>query len=206
MELGSLGACEAYSARFWMPDPSHGTGTVWYSYEVSGVHWITLSNYHPFTSGSDQYTWLKADLAAIDRTQTPWVFVNTHAPWYNTNSAHQGDGEKQRQALESMLYGAGVDAVFTGHVHAYERNHRAFNKARDPKGPVYITIGDGGNREGLASKWLPTTPVSAFRMATYGHGELAIQHETPVHWSWQTNPDAEVKPEDDLWIVNGQDC
>jgi hypothetical protein len=44
--------------------------------------------------------------------------VNTHAPWYNTNSAHQGDGEAQRKSLEHLLYDAGVDAVFTGHVHA----------------------------------------------------------------------------------------
>ena len=200
---------------------------------MAGVHWITLSNYHPFTSGSDQYNWLKSDLDSIDRTTTPWVFVNTHAPWYNTNSAHQGDGEAQRKALEPLLYGAGVDAVFTGHVHACkfrrkstprtkkarpkkqtpnpnpatpinltdERNHRAYNNARDPKGPVYITIGDGGNREGLASKWLAQTPVSAFRQATFGHGELVIVNATAAHWSWHTNPDAESKTEDELWIV-----
>jgi hypothetical protein len=113
-----LGGFTAYAARFAMPAPAAGTTNVWYSLNVAGVHWITLSNYHPFTAGSAQYNWLKADLAAIDRTQTPWVFVNTHAPWYNTNSAHQGDGEAQRQALEPLLYGAGVDGVFSGHVHA----------------------------------------------------------------------------------------
>ena len=105
-----------------------------------------------------------------------------------------------------MLYTAGVDAVFTGHVHvrpvwlfalrlqvtfftprhptpplaslsplsrqAYERNHRAYNNQRDPNGPVYITIGDGGNREGLATTWLKQTPVSAYRMATYVRSTL----------------------------------
>jgi hypothetical protein len=200
------GAFVAYAARFWMPNPSHGVSTVWYSVDIAGAHWITLSNYHPFSSGSAQYAWLQSDLAAIDRTQTPWVFVNTHAPWYNTNSAHQGDGEAQRKALESLLYKAGVDAVFTGHVHAYERNHRAYNNKRDPNGPVYITIGDGGNREGLASKWLAQTPVSAYRMATYGHGEITLVNATHVHWGWHTNPDAEDQTEDDLWIVKGQDC
>ena len=134
------------------------------------------------------------------------MFVNTHAPWYNTNSAHQGDGEAQRKSLEAMLYGAGVDAVFTGHVHAYERNHRAYNNARDAKGPVYITIGDGGKREGLATKWLTQTPVSAYRMATYGHGELSVVNATHAFWGWHTNPDAETKTEDSLWLVKGQDC
>ncbi len=79
---------------------------------------ICLSNYHDFSKGSAQYTWLQADLAAIDRSATPWVFVNTHAPWYNSNSAHQGDGEAQRKSFEPLFYAAGVDAVFTGHVHA----------------------------------------------------------------------------------------
>ena len=65
-----------------MPAPASGVDTTWYSLDIAGVHWITLSNYHDFTSGSPQYNWLKADLAAIDRTVTPWVMVNTHAPWW----------------------------------------------------------------------------------------------------------------------------
>jgi hypothetical protein len=105
---------KAYAARMAMPAPATDADNVWYSVDIGSVHWITLSNYHPFASGSPQYNWLKADLAAIDRTATPWIFVNTHAPWYSTNTAHQGDGEKQRQALEPMLHAAGVDAVFTG--------------------------------------------------------------------------------------------
>lgn len=64
-----------------MPAPASGVDTTWYSMDIAGVHWITLSNYHDFTSGSPQYNWLKSDLAAIDRSTTPWVFVNTHAPW-----------------------------------------------------------------------------------------------------------------------------
>ena len=52
---------------------------------------------------------------------------------------------------------------------------------------MYITIGDGGNREGLATKWLAQTPVSAFRMATYGHGELQVVNATAAHWTWHTN-------------------
>ena len=100
---------EAYAARFAMPAPASGVDTVWYSLDIAGVHWVTLSNYHPFTSGSEQYNWLKADLAAVDKAVTPWIFVNTHAPYYNTNTAHQGDGEAQRKALESMLFDAGVD-------------------------------------------------------------------------------------------------
>lgn len=35
-------------------------------------------------------------------------------------------------------------------VHAYERSNRVYNYKLDPCGPVYITVGDGGNREKMA--------------------------------------------------------
>lgn len=37
--------------------------------------------------------------------------------------------------------------LFTLQVHAYERMNRVFNYTLDPCGPVYITVGDGGNIE-----------------------------------------------------------
>lgn len=37
-------------------------------------------------------------------------------------------------------------------VHAYERSNRVYNYTLDPCGPVYITVGDGGNREKMAIK------------------------------------------------------
>jgi len=40
--------------------------------------------------------WLKADLAAVDRSVTPWVFVGFHQPYVNSNTAHpiQTEGER----------------------------------------------------------------------------------------------------------------
>ncbi len=111
-----------------------------------------------------------------------------------------------RVEMEPLLYKAGVDLVMAGHVHAYERNHRTYNYARDPNGPTYITIGDGGNREGLATAWYQPQPVwSNFRDALYGHGQLEVVNATHVHWTWHANPDAEPTIEDDFWLVKGQD-
>jgi predicted phosphohydrolase len=64
---------------------------------------------------------LKRDLAGVDRRRTPWLLALLHAPWYNTNEAHQDEGESMRAAMERLLYEARVDVVFAGHVHAYER-------------------------------------------------------------------------------------
>lgn len=112
----------AYNARWRMPyEQSNSTSNLYYSFEVAGAHVVMLGSYTDFHFQSDQHKWLKADLMGVDRRRTPWVFVLVHAPWYNTNEAHQGEGESMRQAMEELVYEARVDAVFAGHVHAYER-------------------------------------------------------------------------------------
>lgn len=58
--------------------------------------------------------WLKADLAAVDRSRTPWLVVGMHAPWYNSNTAHQGEVEDMRRSMEGLLFSYGVDLVFAG--------------------------------------------------------------------------------------------
>ena len=99
---------------------------------------------------------------------------------YNSNSVHcdEYEGEGQRKALEQMLYAAGVDACFYGHVHSYERSHRSLEFAADDCAPVHIVIGDGGNREGIAGPWTQPQPDwSAFREGSYGHGTLQVRVE-----------------------------
>jgi hypothetical protein len=112
----------AFNARWQMPyKESKSTSNLYYSFQVAGTHIIMLGSYAEFDTDSEQYAWLVADLAKIDRKRTPWVVVVLHAPWYNTNIAHQGEGESMRIAMEELLYKARVDLVYSGHVHAYER-------------------------------------------------------------------------------------
>lgn len=65
---------------------------------------------------------LQNDLAKVDRSKTPWLITILHAPWYNTNHAHQGNGDAMKADMEEVLYNANVDLVVGGHVHAYERS------------------------------------------------------------------------------------
>nr|GEX79984.1 probable purple acid phosphatase 20 [Tanacetum cinerariifolium] len=194
----------AYNARWHMPyEESGSTSNLYYSFEVSGVHVIMLGSYTDCDSGSDQYRWLESDLKKVDRSKTPWLVVLIHAPWYNSNTAHQGEKESvdMMESMEGLLYEAHVDVVFAGHVHAYERFYRVYNEKADNCGPVHITIGDGGNREGLASKYKEPQPtISAFREASFGHGELEMVNATYAKWSWHRNDDDESVQSDSVWI------
>ncbi|CAL5388014.1 unnamed protein product [Camellia sinensis] len=123
---------------------------------------------------ADQYKWLERDLANVDRSITPWLVATWHPPWYSSYKAHYREVECMRVAMEELLYSYGVDIIFNGHqivielacergivyplikgcltitFHAYERSNRVYNYTLDPCGPVYITVGDGGNREKMA--------------------------------------------------------
>ncbi|XP_062224752.1 purple acid phosphatase 22-like [Phragmites australis] len=196
----------AYGARWRMPYEESGSASnLYYSFDAAGgaVHVVMLGSYAYFNASSDQYMWLARDLAGVDRRATPWLVVLLHAPWYNTNAAHQGEGEAMRKAMERLLYEARVDVVFAGHVHAYERFTRVYNNEANPCGPVYITIGDGGNREGLAfdfEKNHRLAPLSVTREASFGHGRLSVVNATMAHWAWHRNDDADSVVRDELWL------
>ena len=185
--------------------------------------------------GSPQALWLAADLAAVNRAVTPWVVVAIHqraspkrAPpatglashphppflllppssaFVNSNKAHSmaTEGAPVQAALEALLYQYKVDVLLSGHVHAYERSCKLFNYTCNADGPVYITIGDGGNREGLAAAWATPQPAwSLFRQASFGHGALFAPNASALQWSWRQNPWLEPALTDAVWIRKGE--
>ncbi|XP_051135312.1 purple acid phosphatase 18-like [Andrographis paniculata] len=195
---------KSYNARWKMPYEESASGSnLYYSFEVAGVHAIMLGSYTDYDENSEQYAWLKADLAKVDRKRTPWLIALFHVPWYNSNEAHQGEGDSMKASMEKLLHAAGVDVMLAGHVHAYERTGRVYNDKRDPCGAVHITIGDGGNREGLANAYLNPRPEwSIFRDASFGHGELTIVNSSHALWSWHRNDYDEPVRSDQVWITS----
>ena len=178
---------------------------IWYfSYEAGPAHVISVSSFYPggFGPSSPLTVWLKNDLASVDRTKTSWLLVVIHAPLYNSNSAHQGDGENFRLAYEQLLIQAKVNAIFTGHVHSYERTTVVNNNTVVPpgKGIVHFNVGDGG--AALYTTWLPQPAWSAFRQATWGHGELQIMNSSTAIWTWNRNEDNANKVADSYVLLN----
>ncbi|XP_056691106.1 probable purple acid phosphatase 20 isoform X2 [Spinacia oleracea] len=204
----------SYNARWHMPfEESKSPSNLYYSFDVaSEVHVIMLGSYTDFGQGSSQYIWLESDLNKVDRKKTPWVVVLVHAPWYSSNKAHSGEYESvgMRKAMEQLLYHGKVDLVFSGHVHAYERFTRVYNGIANKCGPVHITIGDGGNREGLATEYTEPKPeISIFREASFGHGQLQVVNSTHAQWTWHRNEDSLSIATDSIWlttVISDPDC
>ena len=139
----------AYNARFQMPYLATYFDTsknLFYSYNVGPAHVLVMCSYCNYSVGSAHYDFVEADLKTVDPGMTPWTIVIVHAPWYNSNKVHRTEGVPMREVYEDMFRGR-VDFVFAGHVHAYERCYNTYNSTVDESGPIYITIGDGGNRQ-----------------------------------------------------------
>ncbi|KAK6934445.1 Calcineurin-like phosphoesterase domain, ApaH type [Dillenia turbinata] len=106
---------------------------------------------------------------------------------------------------------AGVHVIMLGSYAEYDESSeqyswlqkRIYNGHSDSCGAVHITIGDGGNREGLAHRYKDPQPDwSVFREASFGHGELKIVNSTHAFWGWHRNDDDEPIRSDQVWITS----
>ena len=117
-------------------DPDQGRG-LYYSTVLPGVATVVSLSTYTFTdsfSASDpMFQWLRRELAAVDREQTPWLIVQMHASFYSTSLVHSYEVECMRQAYEPLFREFGVDLVFSGHDHDYERSAPTYDYSVDPE-------------------------------------------------------------------------
>eukprot|EP00928_Gymnodinium_smaydae_P037113 TRINITY_DN25816_c0_g1_i1.p1 TRINITY_DN25816_c0_g1~~TRINITY_DN25816_c0_g1_i1.p1 ORF type:complete len:688 (+),score=43.79 TRINITY_DN25816_c0_g1_i1:64-2064(+) len=181
-----------FEYRYPMPfRQSDALSSFEFAYEAGPVYVIGIEGSYA-TSGhkSPQWNFVADKLAQVDRARTPWVVVMFHTPWYNSNAVHYEEGLKHQHDMEELLYMHGVDIVFNGHIHSYERSFPVYKYARNDCGTTHIVMGDGGNYEGPAvyegSGWTQPQPSwSAFREAAYGPGLLTVINETHAEWEWR---------------------
>ena len=130
------GTDQYYIDTFYLPTNS-ATGTKhFYSFDHGDAHFVSLCvpTRTPFAAiapyrleiGSTQYRWLTNDLARSDK---PWKILFMHSPLFSS-SAHRwddydGNGLEDRVELQNILLPVakqyGVQAMFAGHDHNYER-------------------------------------------------------------------------------------
>ncbi|XP_059289647.1 bifunctional purple acid phosphatase 26 [Lycium ferocissimum] len=213
--MGEVVPFRSFLNRYPTPyKASKSSNPLWYAVKRASAHIIVLSSYSPFVKYTPQWHWLKQELKKVNREETPWLIVLMHVPLYNSNEAHFMEGESMRSAYERWFVKYRVDVIFAGHVHAYERSYRISNihynvssgdayPVPDKRAPVYITVGDGGNCEGLASRFRDPQPeYSAFREASYGHSTLEIKNRTHAFYHWNRNDDGNKVTTDSFTLQN----
>ncbi|KAF5818132.1 putative Acid phosphatase [Helianthus annuus] len=73
----------------------------------------------------------------------------------------------------------------------------------DASAPVHITIGDGGNQEGLLYEMVDPQPkYSAFREPSYGHATFEIKNRNTAYYAWHRNQDGYSVEADSVWFHN----
>ncbi|HET9706089.1 MAG TPA: metallophosphoesterase [Vicinamibacterales bacterium] len=116
-----------------------------------------------------QVKWIETALAGA---QEEWKIVVFHHPIYSDGDRH-GPNVSLRVVLEPLLVRHGVDVVFTGHEHIYER-------IREQKGIPHFIVGSSGQLRKGGVTPSPDTAASfaddnAFLIATIAGAEMAFQ-------------------------------
>jgi len=135
-------------------------GEYYYSYRVGDIEFFMLDSnmgHHDQNRPgfrAKQKAWLEQ---ALKKSTAKWKFAGHHHPVYSSDENDYGDTYKEKSANGDVrvrddfleLYEKyGVDMVFFGHLHSYERTWPIKNGRVDRNGVVYVqTGGAGGNLE-----------------------------------------------------------
>jgi len=134
-----------------IPLPSNGMSSRYYSFNWGPASFVSLNNndaeFWPHTKMP--LIWLEREMSNFDLDKyTLWKFAYFHQPMFNSKLSRTDKYELIPTWLP-ILDNHGVDIVFTGHNHFYERtypmNHLGqINTSEttnfiDPESPIYIT-------------------------------------------------------------------
>jgi hypothetical protein len=116
-----------------------------------------------------QLGWLEA---ALQDAREPWKIAYFHHPLYG-NAGRHGSAVDLRVLLEPLLVRYGIDVVFSGHDHVYER-------LKPQKGIHYFVAGSGGKLRRGDLKRAATTAAGfdqeqAFMVVEIAGDELTFQ-------------------------------
>ena len=125
----ALGNHDDASERFYKPFNMNGAN--YYSFKKGNVHFFALdSNY----MDPKQLDWLQKQLQGAGNDE--WKVCFFHHPLYSSARKH-GPATDLRLLLEPIFVKYGVNVVFAGHEHVYER-------LQQQKGIYYFTEGSSG--------------------------------------------------------------
>ncbi|GAQ85317.1 purple acid phosphatases superfamily protein [Klebsormidium nitens] len=194
----------------WGGNAPGGSGRVgrirapWYSFDHGMVHLVMMSTEHDFRRGSEQYAFLAADLAGVNRLRTPWVVFNGHRPMYIdsiNDDEPDGDlpvGRELKRWIEPLLREYKVELALWGHHHSYQRTcpvyqDRCIRANADDSfaATVHLVIGMGGAGTCLNIK--PVAPGWTEYVNVEQHGYLRMTvNETRLLFEFIGNNEGSV--------------
>lgn len=155
----------------------------WYSFEQGPLHVVMVHTELSSRTASRQHTFVAADLAAVDRSRTPWVIVMGHRQMYGHCGSFCNAIQNQLDDLEPLLAQHKVDIAFWGHIHYAQRTCPMLNGTcvthKDNAGydaPIHAIVGNAGQRLSgfplLRSKW------SVYQAQEWGFSHVTIHNAT----------------------------
>ena len=174
-------------------------GNAYYSYRHGLVHTIMLNSYTSLLDGSLQRSWLtEIALPNVDRSITPWLIIVFHTPLYTTFKSHINEINPtlmKDSGIRQLFQRYKVNLVISGHDHAYMRT-KPLNPngsvAESKAGPIFWTLGAGGNREGHSEYINPIQQedwVDKRDDDEFGFGLFFAQNYTHAHLQWMRDDD-----------------
>jgi predicted phosphodiesterase len=175
---------EPYFRNFHLPRNDQTGSETFYSFDYGHAHFVCLNTQDYSGVSSHQRRWLIRDL---ERNTKPWKFVYFHMPPYTAGYLEQGgskiplDTPAVRENLVPLFEQYGVDVVFSGHCHSYERTFPlvggqvAGGEAEpwysNPRGPIYVVTGGGGAR----LLGLDSSPLNAREILAHHFVEMELR-------------------------------
>ncbi len=121
----------------------------YYSFDYGNAHFTIIDSNADLSPGSKQLQWIIADLSA---SKAKWKFVAHHHPPFSSDKDDYGNtdfwlskrGDPRVQSLIPIYEKHGVDIVWCGHIHNYERTWPIRDgKVDQSNGVIYIQAGGG---------------------------------------------------------------
>jgi Calcineurin-like phosphoesterase len=153
----ALGNHDSQTNRFYKPWNMNGER--YYAFAKKNVKFFVLDSDY---MDPKQLQWVDTELKSA---RDDWKIVYFHHPLYSSGGRH-GSEVDLRVTLEPLFVKYGVNVVYSGHDHIYER-------IRPQKGIYYFVSGSGGQLRGGDLKKSPLTAAGYDAEQTFMLNEIA---------------------------------
>lgn len=177
---------------------SNTGSALFYSFEAGLVHYLVFNSETYIAGGiAKMLAFMAADLAAVNRTRTPWVVAYSHKLYWMDATDFS--------SITTILQDNRVDLLFAGHWHYYERYIPFLPTTKDadaasvsPDGhtytrPKYVTmIVSGAPGDVERNDACPGDPSLKSLVPTctaqYGYGIMTVHNASALYWAFTADP------------------